>query len=460
MPAQRRQEMVMGAYVSYGTGHHAASWRHPSSDTTATRNLDHYVEVARYAEERLFDTLFLSDAPAVFNDDQAGFGGRVTFFEPLTLLSALAMVTEHIGLVATSSTTYKEPYNLAREYASLDIISRGRAAWNLVTTSKLAAARNLGLPAHPAHAERYERANEFIDIVCRLWDTWEDDAFPADKAEGQFYDPAKRHRLRHRGRVFSLDAELNVSRPPQGYPLIVQAGSSEAGRELAARTAEMVFTAQPDMESAVAFAQDLDRRASRHPRLNPDIIILPGLTVYAGRTEKEAHEKVEELQALIRPEFGLSMLSDLVGGYDLSGCDIEGPLPQLPPSNANTSRRALIEKLAYEDGLNIRQLYERMTTSRGHMTLIGTYDFVTDEIVRWFENGAADGFNIMPPLLPESLRDFSENILPRLQHKGVFKQKYRPGTLREKLGLRRPENQYVTETVTTDERGQHHDHAR
>ncbi|WP_435644250.1 LLM class flavin-dependent oxidoreductase [Streptomyces sp. H49] len=441
MPAQRREQMVMGAYVSYGTGHHAASWRHPESDTTATRNLDHYVEVTRLAEQHLFDTLFLSDAPAVFNDDRAGFGGRVTFFEPLTLMGALAMVSRHIGLVATSSTTYKEPYNVAREYASLDIISRGRAAWNLVTTSKLAAAANFGMPAHPAHAERYQRADEFVDIVRGLWDTWEDDAFPADKENGRFYDPAKRHRLRHHGRVFSLEAELNVSRPPQGHPVIVQAGSSEAGRELAARTAEMVFTAQSDLDSAVAFAKDLDRRASRHPRLNPGIIILPGLTVYAGRTGKEAQEKVEELQSLIRPEFGLSMLSDLVGGFDLSGCDIEGPLPQLPPSNANTSRRALIEKLAYDEGLNIRQLYERMTTSRGHMTLIGSYDTVTDEIVRWFENGAADGFNIMPPLLPKSLVDFSENILPRLQRKGVFKTRYQPGTLREKLGLRRPENQ-------------------
>ncbi|MGV9352604.1 LLM class flavin-dependent oxidoreductase [Streptomyces misionensis] len=441
MPAQRREQMVMGAYVSYGTGHHAASWRHPASDTTATRNLDHYVEVTRLAERHLFDTLFLSDAPAVFNDDRAGFGGRVTFFEPLTLMSALAMVSRDIGLVATSSTTYKEPYNLAREYASLDIISRGRAAWNLVTTSKLAAAANFGMPAHPAHAERYQRADEFIDIVRGLWDTWEDDAFPADKARGRFYDPAKRHKVRHRGKVFSLDAELNVSRPPQGHPVIVQAGSSEAGRELAARTAEMVFTAQSDLDSAVVFAKDLDRRASRYPRLNPGVIILPGLTVYAGETGKAAQEKVEELQSLIRPEFGLSMLSDLVGGFDLSGCDIEGPLPKLPPSNANTSRRALIEKLAYEDGLNIRQLYERMTTSRGHMTLIGSYDTVTDEIVRWFESGAADGFNIMPPLLPESLVDFSENILPRLQHRGVFKRRYQPGTLRDKLGLRRPENQ-------------------
>ncbi|WP_327349396.1 LLM class flavin-dependent oxidoreductase [Streptomyces sp. NBC_01321] len=444
MPAQRREQMVMGAYVSYGTGHHAASWRHPSTDTTATRNIDHYAALTRLAEQHLFDVMFLSDAPAVFNDDQAGFGGRVTSFEPITLMSALAMASEHIGLVVTSSTTYKEPYNVAREYASLDIISGGRAAWNLVTTSKLAAAGNLGLPAHPEHADRYRRAEEFVDIVRALWDTWEDDAFPADKSSGIYYDVTKRHALHHRGEFFSLDAELNVPRPPQGHPVIVQAGSSDTGRELAARTAELVFTAQSDLESAVAFAKDLDLRAARHPRLNPGLIVLPGLTTYAGRTHAEAREKVEELQSLIRPEFGLSMLSDLVGGYDLTGCDVEGPLPRLPPSNANTSRRALIERLAYDSGLNVRQLYERMTTSRGHLTLVGSYDEVADDMVRWFESGAVDGFNIMPPLLPLGLADFSEHILPRLQRKGVFKTGYRDGTLRQKLGLRRPENQHRT----------------
>lgn len=444
MSGRRREHLVMGAYISYGTGHHAASWRHPSTDVTATRNLGHYVSMARLAEEHLFDTLFLSDAPAVFNDDQGGFGGRVTFFEPVTLMSALAMETRHVGLVVTSSTTYKEPYNVAREYASLDLVTGGRAAWNLVTTSKLAAARNLGLPAHPEHAVRYRRAEEFFDVVCALWDTWEDDAYPADKASGIYYDPARRHRLRHRGEFFDLDAELNVPRPPQGYPVIVQAGSSDAGRELAARTAEVVFTAQPHLDSSVDFVTDLDRRAARHSRLNERLLVMPGLTTYVGRTAAEAREKVEELQSLIRPEFGLSMLSDLVGGYDLSSCDIEDPLPRLPPSNANTSRRALIEKMAYEEGLNIRQLYERMTTSRGHLTLVGDYDRVAEKMLHWFDAGGADGFNVMPPLLPHGLAEFAEHILPRLQSKGAFKKKYETGTLREKLGLRRPGNQYAT----------------
>lgn len=443
MTQQRRAHMLMGAYISYGTGHHAASWRHPSSDVTATRNLEHYVGVTRLAEEHLFDLIFLSDAPAVFNDDQAGFGGRVTSFEPVTLMSALAMASTNIGLVVTSSTTYKEPYNVAREYASLDHISGGRAAWNLVTTSKLAAAHNFGLADHPPHQTRYDRAGEFIDVVRGLWDTWDDDAFPADKATGIYYDPTKRHRLHFRGEHFSLDAELNVPRPLQGHPVLVQAGSSPAGRELAARTADIVFTAQTEIASAVDFATDLDIRSRRHERLNPEVMVLPGLTTYLGKTTSEAQELVEHLQSMIHPEFGVSMLSDLVGGFDLSSYDVEGPLPHLPPSNANTSRRALIERMAYGEGLNIRQLYERMTTSRGHLTLIGSHDAVTDEIVRWFESGAADGFNVMPPLLPAGLEEFGEHILPRLRRKGLFKSRYEGGTLRDKLGLRRPERQRI-----------------
>lgn len=427
----------MGAYISYGTGHHAASWRHPETDVTATRNIDHYAALAATAERHLFDTLFLSDAPAVFNDDQQGFGGRVTSFEPVTLMSALAMVTEHVGLVVTSSTTYKEPYNVAREYASLDLISGGRAAWNLVTTSKLAAAGNFGLAEHPRHADRYRRAEEFIDVVRQLWDTWDDDAFPADKALGIYYDQAKRHPVRFCGEFFDLDAELNVPRPPQGHPVVVQAGSSPAGRALAGRTADIVFTAQSDLESAISFAADLDRRAAAFDRLNPSVLIMPGLTTYIGPTDAEAQEEVRYLQSLIRPEFGVSMLSDLVGGFDLSGYDVDGPLPSLPPSNANTSRRALIERLAFDEGLTIRQIYKRMTTSRGHLTLVGSYDRVADEIARWFERGAADGFNVMPPLFPHGLEQFGEHILPRLQQRGLFKSRYESGTLRDKLGLRR-----------------------
>lgn len=434
---------MLGAYISYGTGHHAASWRHPASDVTATRNIDHYVRLAQLVERNLFDLIFLSDAPAVFNDDRAGFSGRVTSFEPLTLLSALAMETREIGLVATSSTTYKEPYNVAREYASLDHISRGRAAWNMVTTSKQAAAGNFGLQGHPAHHDRYRRAEEFIDVVCKLWDTWEDDAYPADKAAGRYYDPAKRHAVLHDGVHFQLQAELNVPRPLQGYPVLVQAGSSEPGRELAARTAEIVFTAQPDLDASRQFVEDLDARCARFARRDPRIAVMPGLTAYSGATHAQAQERVRELQSLITPEFGLSLLSDLVGGHDLSGVDIDGRLPDLPPSNMNTSRRALIDRMAREQGLSVRRIYEQMTTSRGHLTLVGSHDEIADEIERWFLAGAADGFNIMAPQMPSGLEDFSEHVIPRLQSRGLFKRAYAPGTLREKLGLQRPVCQHA-----------------
>ncbi|WP_183130482.1 MULTISPECIES: LLM class flavin-dependent oxidoreductase [unclassified Rhodococcus (in: high G+C Gram-positive bacteria)] len=436
--AQRRERMVLGAYLSYGTGHHAASWRHPTTSVDSTRSFRHHVRMIETAEHYGFDLMFLSDAPAVFNDDRGGRGGRVASFEPMTLMSALATHSHDIGLVVTSSTTYKEPYNVAREYASLDLISGGRACWNLVTTSKLAAARNFGLPAHPEHAYRYSRAEEFVDVVRELWDTWEDDAFESDKSSGFFYDPRKRHPVRFRGSVFDLDAELNVPRPPQGHPILVQAGASHAGRQLAARTADIVFTAQTDIESAVAFTADIDERASGFERNDSAVIVLPGLTTYLGKTDAEACEKVAELQALIEPEFGISMLSDLVGGFDLSGCDPEGPLPVLPASNANTSRRKLIEHLAYERGWNIRKLYEHMTTSRGHLTLVGSYDHVADEIERWFVRGAADGFNVMPPLLPDGLSEFGEHVVGRLERRGLFDAEYGPGTLREKLGLQRP----------------------
>ncbi|GHF69849.1 FMN-dependent oxidoreductase (nitrilotriacetate monooxygenase family) [Amycolatopsis bartoniae] len=449
MTVTARRELVLGAYLSYGTGHHAAAWRHPEAVADGAQNIGHYVNLARTAERGLFDFMFLSDTPSVFNDDQDGYGGRVVVFEPMTLLSALAMTTTHLGLIATSSTTYKEPYNVAREFASLDLISGGRAGWNLVTSSKSDAARNFGLPAHPDHDARYERAAEFYDVVTGLWDSWDDDALPRDKEGGRFYDPRRRHPLRHEGPAFRVLGELNISRPVQGHPVIVQAGSSEAGKELAARTAEIVFTAQPDPERGSAFARDLKARLGRFPRVNPDVLVLPGLCPFTGPTDEIARERFEQLQRLIHPRLGVAMLSDLVGGFDLSGYDVDGPLPRLPPSNGNQSRRALIERLAREDGLSIRQLYERMTVARGHAVVIGSYQRVAETMAEWLEAGAADGFNIMPPYLPGALDEFVDHVVPRLQALGVYKQSYRDGTLRDKLGLLRPPSRYARSRVLT-----------
>jgi homocitrate synthase NifV len=344
----------------------------------------------------------------VFNDDRVGHGGRVVGLEPLTLLSALAVSTSHLGLVATVSTTYTEPYNVARQLATLDHVSRGRAAWNMVTSSKVATAGNFGLPAHPDHAERYERAGEYLEVVRRLWDSWEDDALLRDKPTGRFYDPRRRHPPRFAGRHLRVDGELNVARPPQGHPVIVQSGSSEAGLDLAAHGADLVFTAQRDLSHAVAW------------------------------------------RALLTPELGLSMLGDLLGGLDLDGVDVDGPLPRgLPPSNGNTSRRALIERLAYVDGLTVRELYQRLTVARGHLTLVGSYDHVADELERWFRAGAADGFNVMPPLLPSGLDAFVGHVVPRLQARGLAAASYPDGTLRDRLGLPRPPGHRSTTSSAT-----------
>jgi FMN-dependent oxidoreductase (nitrilotriacetate monooxygenase family) len=436
------RRLALGAYLSYGTGHHAAAWRHPNAVANGAQNIEHYLDIAQTAERGLFDFMFLSDTPSVFNDDQAGYGSRVVVFEPMTLLSAIAMRTTHLGLVATASTTYKEPYNLAREFASLDLISGGRAGWNMVTSSKSDAAYNFGLDEHPEHGARYQRAAEAFDVITGLWDSWDDDAFIRDKDRGVFYDPAKRHRLDHVGKHFRVRGELNVSRPVQGYPVIVQAGSSTDGKELAARTAEVVFTAVPDIDSAREFYTDLKARLARYDRLNSDLLIMPGLCPFIGPTDDEAQRRFEELQDLIHPHLGVAMLSDLTGGFDLSGYDIDGPLPELPPSNGNHSRRQIIEKLSREEGLSIRGLYERMTVSRGHVAIVGSYHRVASTMAEWLHSNAADGFNIMPPYLPGSLWEFVENVVPELQKLGIYKTTYRDGTLRSKLNLQRPPSRH------------------
>jgi N-acetyl-S-(2-succino)cysteine monooxygenase len=437
-----RRRLVLGAYLSYGTGHHAAAWRHPDAVADGAQSIDHYVALAQTAERGLFDFMFLSDTPSVFNDDQAGYGSRVVVFEPLTLLSALAMRTEHLGLIATASTTYKAPYDVAREFASLDLLSGGRAGWNLVTSSKGDAAYNYGLDEHPEHGARYRRAAEFHEVVTGLWDSWDEDAFPRDKESGRFYDPQRRHRIDHEGEHFRVRGELNISRPPQGHPLIVQAGSSEDGMELAARTAEVVFTAQGDIDSARAFYADLKGRVERHGRHADDLIVMPGLSPFVAPTDAEAQERFAALQELIAPELGVAMLSDLVGGFDLSGYDVDGPLPELPPSNGNQSRRRLIEDLARREGLSIRELYQRMTVSRGHVSVVGSYRRVAETMAEWLTAGAADGFNIMPPHLPGGLEAFVDHVVPELQALGVYHDAYAPGTLRTKLGLPRPVSRF------------------
>jgi len=442
--SQKRQ-IRLGAFIS-GPGHHVAAWRHPQSKADGRFNFEHLKGVTQLAERGLFDAVFLADGLASRNRPSAD--GRTSGgagFEPVTLFSALSAVTQHIGFIATASTTYEDPYILARKFASLDVLSGGRAGWNVVTTGGAEAAGNFGLEAHPDHALRYERAREFVEVVRGLWDSWEDDAFLLDKESGYFYDPSKVHLLNHQGKHLRVRGPLNVPRPVQGHPVIVQAGASNDGRELAAQTAEVIFTAWQNLEEAQAFYRDLKGRLARYGRHPDELKVMPGVFPVIGRTEWEAKAKFQELQDLILPEVGLAQLSGLIGGFDLSGYPIDGPVPELPETNNNKSRQALMLKIARDRKLTIRELYLSIAGARGHWQLVGTPEQIADQLQSWFENEAADGFNIMPPVMPGSLHDFVELVVPELQRRGLFRTSYEGRTLRENLGLARPENRFAAD---------------
>ncbi|MBL1200890.1 MAG: LLM class flavin-dependent oxidoreductase [Nostoc sp. ZfuVER08] len=443
----QKKQLKLGAFLP-GSGHHVAAWRHPNAQADGGLNFQHYKQLAQTAERGKFDMLFLADGLAVWDRGQ----GREAFsrsgqfsvhFEPLTLLSALSVVTEHIGLVATASTTYDEPFHLARKFASLDYLSGGRAGWNVVTSSAEAAAKNFSREEHLEHSLRYERAREFLEVASKLWDSWQDDAFLHDKESGIYFDPDKLHVPNHKGKYFSVRGPLNVARPIQGYPVIVQAGSSEAGQDLAAQTAEAIFTAQQTLAEAQAFYSSVKGRLSKYGRSPEHLKIMPGVFPVIGRTEEEAKQKYQELQDLIHPSVGLGLLSGLVGGHDLSKYPLDGPLPDLPDTNAGKSRLQLITDLARRENLTIRQLYLWIAGARGHRTILGTPEQIADQLEDWFINDGADGFNIMPPWLPGGLDEFVDLVIPELQRRGLFRTEYEGRTLRENLGLPRPVNQFT-----------------
>lgn len=434
-----QRQIRLGAFLP-GAGQHVSAWLHPDSAADSVLDIRYYQRLAKTAERGLFDVFFLADGLSLPRRGKAF--GRTSFgvvFEPITLYASLSAVTEHIGFVATASTTYEDPFLLARKFASLDHLSNGRAAWNLVTTEGADAAGNFGLDAHPPHAERYERAEEFHDVVAGLWDTWDDDAVARDRQSGYFIDPDKVRTLDHQGRFYKVRGPLNIPRPVQGYPVIVQAGSSEAGKELAARTAEVIFTAQQTLEDAQAFYRDVKERLAKYGRSPDSLKIMPGVQPYVARTEAEAKAKYEELEDLIHPEIGLGLLSGLTGGLvDLSEYDVDGPLPELPETNNNKSRQVLMYDIARRKNFTIRDLYKWVAGARGHWTIVGTPARIADQLQEWFENEAADGFNIMPPVLPRDIDDFVDLVVPELQRRGLFRTAYEGRTLRENLGLERP----------------------
>jgi N-acetyl-S-(2-succino)cysteine monooxygenase len=446
-----KQEMKLGAFFMI-PGHHVAAWRHPEAEAHQVMTFDFIKRLAQTAERGKFDMIFLADGYAVRSKNQRVLEQTVnTLFEPFTLLSALSAVTKHVGLAGTVSTTYNEPFNVARKFASLDHLSTGRAAWNVVTSNTEAEARNFNQHHHLLHSKRYERAEEFVDVVTKLWDSWEDEALVFDKGASQFADSSKIHSVNHKGEWFSVEGPLNVSRPVQGHPVVIQAGSSEAGKELAARTAEVIFTAWQTLEEAQAFYADVKGRMAKYGRSPDELKIMPGVFPVIGRTEEEAEKNKVLLEELIPEEAGISLLSGMIS-VDLSGYPIDGPLPDLPELdqvNGGKSRFKLLKDLADRDGLTIRKLYQRIAGARGHREIKGTPEQIADQMQEWFENGAADGFNIMPPYLPGGLDDFVDHVIPVLQQRGLFRTEYTGSTLRENLGLKRPANTLIDKVKET-----------
>jgi FMN-dependent oxidoreductase (nitrilotriacetate monooxygenase family) len=435
----QKRQMKLGAFLMTD-GHHIAAWRHPEARRDATVSIDHFIGLAQLAELAKFDAVFLADSVGVRDRSIASLShtSRAVSFEPLTLLSALSVVTERIGLVATASTTFNEPFNIARKFASLDLLSNGRAGWNLVTSSTESEALNFNLDQHVDHADRYERAREFAAVVTGLWNSWDDDAFVRDRESGIYFDSEKLHILNHRGKHFKVRGPLNVARSPQGNPVIVQAGASEPGKELAAATAEAIFTAQQTLADAQAFYREIKIRAARNGRDPDHVKILPGVFPVVGRSEAEAKEKFEELQSRIHPVVGLVLLSSALGGFDLSGYPLDGPLPELPETNGPKSRQKLLVDLARSRNLTIRQLYLSIAGARGHWQVVGTAEQIVDQLEERFLHDGADGFNVMAPHLPGGLEEFIEFVVPELRRRGLFRTEYEGRTLRENLGLPYP----------------------
>jgi FMN-dependent oxidoreductase (nitrilotriacetate monooxygenase family) len=421
---------------------HTGGWRFPGAWPGANFSFPQLKQLIQKLEAGKFDAFFMADHLALLNMPIEALrrSHTVTSFDPLTLLPALAAVTARIGLIATASTTYNDPYHVARKFASLDHISNGRAGWNLVTTANPDAAQNFGQDAHMAHGERYKRAREFYDVVTGLWDSFADDAFIRDAESGIFWDPARMHVLNHVGPELSVRGPLNVARPVQGWPVIVQAGASDAGRQIAAETAEMVFAAGGPIAEAQAFYADVKGRAATIGR-NPDHIkILPGALVVVGATMEEARAKRALLDSLVHYESAIGALS-IALGVDARAFDPDGPLLEIPETEASKSGRERAINLARREGLTVRQLAQRLG-GYGGAAMVGTPASIADEMEEWLERRACDGFNVMFPYVPGGLVDFVEQVVPELQRRGLFRREYEGTTLREHLGLPRPANRF------------------
>jgi alkanesulfonate monooxygenase len=439
MPSRR--QLHLGAFMRPASIHTGA-WRYPGAWPDMNFNFAHIKRCIQTLEQAKFDAFFMADHMAVLNMpvDALKRSNTVTSFEPFTLLSALSQATSHIGLVATGSTTFDAPYHIARRFASLDHISGGRAGWNIVTTSNPDAALNFGLDEHMEHGERYRRAREFYDVVTGLWDSFADDAFIRDVENGVYFDPDKMHVLGHKGEFLSVRGPLNIARPVQGWPVIVQAGASEPGRQLAAETAEAVFTAQSSLKVGQAFYADVKGRAEKAGRSRDHLKILPGCFVVVGDTVEEARAKRVKLDSLVNYSNAIGSLS-IALGHDASKFDPDGPLPEIPESNASKSGRQRAIDLAKRENLTVRQLAQRLGGHSG-LAMIGTAKSIADEMEEWLMTEASDGFTVQFPYLPGGLDDFCTQVVPELQRRGLFRREYEGTTLRENLGLPRPASRF------------------
>jgi len=437
------RQLRLGAFMR-PVSIHTAWWRYPGAFPDANFNFQHLKRFIQTLERGKFDAFFMADHLAVLNMPVAALkrSATVTSFEPFTLLSALAGATERIGLVATASTTFDAPYHIARRFASLDHISGGRAGWNIVTTSNPDAALNFGLDDHMEHDERYRRAREFYDVVTGLWDSFAEDAFIRDVESGIYFDPARMHVLDHKGEYLKVRGPLNIARPPQGWPVIVQAGASEAGRQLAAETAEVIFASGSKLADAQRFYADVKGRMEKLGRDRDHLKILPGALVIVGETDSEAREKKALLDSLVHPDSGLASLS-IALGTDASGFELDGPLPEIPESNASQSGRQRVVDLARREHLTVRQLAQ-IAGGFGGLTMVGTAATIADQMEEWLAAEACDGFNVMFPYVPGGLDDFVDKVVPELQRRGMFRREYEGKTLRENLGLPRPKNRFFS----------------
>jgi alkanesulfonate monooxygenase len=449
------RKMNLGLFIR-PCGHHIASWRHPQAHADAGVNFQHFVEMAQTAERGLFDMLFSADSQTAWTGAESAID-RVHYtawLEPYTLLSTLSAHTKNIGLVCTATTSFEQPFMVARRFATLDHISGGRAGWNVVTSGNDTEAQNFTKVPHLPKKERYRRGREFVDVVRALWDSWDDDAFVRDRESGIFFDRSKMHVLNHHGEYYDVRGPLNVARTPQGQPVIVQAGLSEDGRQLAAETAEVVFAAHDSIESAQEFYADVKGRMKAFGRSPDHLKILPGLSVIVAPTHEEAQAKFQQLQELLHPALGLALLSSRLG-HDVSAYALDEPLPPLPENNVISSRSDMIKAWSKEliDGKppTLRQLCQRFAASRGHYSIVGTPKEVVDEMQRWFENGACDGFNFVPSVYPIGLNDFVDLVIPELQRRDLFRTAYEGPMLRDVLGLPKPVSRYAAQAAKAAE---------